>query len=917
MKLSRKILFFIITPAILPIIIILFFYFNLFEPSVISTIEEGIRNTSASLGDEINQLITESVLNTNLLAQNNDLQEVDFRRTRDFHNIFKDISYVDSNGQIMSSVDYSFRGEIKETKWFTEALNGKIIISDIHALLNPFAIVMTVICPVRNIDTSIDSLIVAELNLEKLWQIVERTALRSDAEIVLIDEKGIIVYARDHDRILKKYPVPVIYEESKKMNRLSFKMTEKKKEMSYFLNPMRNNLSEFYLNWNILYIRESKDVYSSLIYFRRTLFIIGTLSIILISSLTFFISSNVRKRLFSLLRATKQLSKGNYSVKISDTGNDEISDLINTFSYAQNQLNISENIIRTANERFKLAVEGANDAIWDWDLKSDIIYFAPKWFDFIGIESDESFSAEDWFNIIHPSDQEYFKRKLYDLFHNNETYFEQEYRIIVNDKSVKWIMTRGIVLYDENGMKSRMAGSHSDITERKNMQQRVSFFAYYDSLTELPNRTKLLDNLNQALNRAFRKEDYSFSLLYLDFDGFKHVNDTYGHSVGDLLLINIAHRLKDCVRPLDLVSRVGGDEFIILLDGIENNTTIESILKRILETSRKEFLLNDHSIYISVSIGIVTESSGSSKPDDLIRKADIAMYYSKINGKDKYTFFKEDLQKKEVKRWSLEHELHNALGTSALMVYYQPIIETQTKEIFSFEALLRWNHPVKGMIPPDEFIPSAEETGFISQITKWLLEEICRQAVIWNSDRIENYIKISFNVTAKDFFIPGGLDQLIESTLNDTACLPGWIALEVTEGTMIKDFGSVMKQIRKIRKTGISIELDDFGTGYSSLSYLNKFEIDYLKIDQSFIRSMLKDSMSYNIVKTIINLAHDLDLNIIAEGVETADEVTQLLNLGCEYIQGYYYARPLSVTDASRFLDQNSPVDITVAPIDQ
>ena len=558
-----------------------------------------------------------------------------------------------------------------------------------HAILYPFELVMTVMCPVYNGQKEITKILVGQLDIDKIWNIVERKSRLSGGQLWLIDNKGIVISSPDKEMLLERFPDPQIYEHAKLMTQFHIEHKFNNKKVSYFLNPIHYESGDYSPNWNVLFMQDSDVVNSTIIRFRRILFIRGIISLLLVIFLGIFFSRNLSSRILKLRDATVRLSEGNYSLKIEDKGSDEVSDLIKSFTYAQNQIQISEQLIKDTNERFELAVEGAKDVIWDWNLLSNEIYFAPKWFEIIGSNEGDAnnFIVEDWYNLIHFEDLERFKDKLRQIFKEKGKYFEEEYRILGSDNTIRWIKTRGIILYNEKGIQIRMAGSHSDITESKQMQQKVTFYAYYDSLTELPNRTKLLDRLNQALNRAIRKENYSFCILFLDFDGFKHVNDTYGHAVGDLLLISISKRLKECVRPLDMVSRIGGDEFIILLDGIQGHEIIEPILKRILEASRNEFRIDDHSIFISVSIGIIVESEGTSNSEDLIQKADIAMYYSKMNGKNKYTFFKEDLQKNEVKRWSLEHELHNALGTEALKIYYQPIIDPHTKEIFSFEAL--------------------------------------------------------------------------------------------------------------------------------------------------------------------------------------------------------------------------------------
>lgn len=622
-----------------------------------------------------------------------------------------------------------------------------------------------------------------------------------------------------------------------------------------------------------------------------------------ITYIGFYIHKRFTSRIYSLHKAARGMAEGDFEQELKDLGNDELGDLYKEFLNTRKLIKESEDRIIESNHRFELAVKGAKDVIWDWDLNSGKIYVGDKWWEILDSEAVGDFTdLTDWQKFVHNDDILYFSKELNSCISGENQTLEMEYRIIRNDGTIKWLQTRGAIVLGYDGSVVRIAGSHTDITIRKIMEQKMAFNAFYDPLTELPNRTMLIDRIKLSLSRANRNEDYCFSVLFLDFDGFKHVNDTYGHSIGDDVLIEISKRLTDVLRPLDLVTRIGGDEFVIIVDGVSNESILLPIIKRILETSKNEFKIKDKSIYISVSIGIATNCDGMSSPEELIQQSDIAMYHSKLKGKSCYTIFTQKLKKEVSLRWSLEHELHKALGTKELQVYYQPIVATHDGNIHSFEALLRWKHPVKGMISPGEFIPAAEETGFITNMTKWILSTICLQACRWNASA-ENIVKISCNVTAKDFFIDGGLDRFLEKILIATGCDPKWIAIEVTESVMISDFHNVTKQLQRIRSFGVKIKLDDFGTGYSSLSYLNKFEIDYLKIDKSFIESINKDEVSRKIVQLIIHLAREMNYKTVAEGVEIEEELNLVAGWGCDYIQGYYYSKPLPVEDATKYLN--------------
>lgn len=648
---------------------------------------------------------------------------------------------------------------------------------------------------------------------------------------------------------------------------------------------------------------EIEPLIQELIKIRNIFFLRGFITIVFMVVLVLFINLKFTKKIVDLSKATKRLGQGDFSYSIDYESKDEIGELFKEFIETRDQLKNVEDKLVESNHRFELAVKGARDVIWDWDLASGNIFIGDKWWEITGENNDSGYTdLLKWQDLIHNDDLLYFSQELNNCISGKTNILEVEYRISRDDGIVKWILTRGEAFLGLDGDVIRIAGSHTDITARKIMEEKMAFNAFYDPLTELPNRTMLLDRLKLSLSRAHRSENYCFSILFLDYDGFKHVNDSYGHLIGDLLLIEISNRLTEALRPLDLVARIGGDEFVIIIDGVDNKETLIPILNRILITSKDEFIIHGKSIYISVSIGIASNRDGRSSSEELIQQSDIAMYHSKIKGKNRYTFFTEELKKEVSLRWSLEHELHKALGTNELQVYYQPIIDNNNKEIHSFEALLRWKHPTKGMISPGEFIPAAEETGFITNMTKWLIKTICLQAYKWNFED-DTGVKISFNVTAKDFFISGGLDRFLEGVLANTNCNPHWLALEVTESVMISDFNNVTRQLQRIRSFGVKIKLDDFGTGYSSLSYLNKFEIDYIKIDKSFIESINSDEMSRKIVKSIIYLARDMEYKTVAEGVEIQDELDLVTKWGCDYIQGYIFSKPLSVDDATAYLD--------------
>ncbi len=658
----------------------------------------------------------------------------------------------------------------------------------------------------------------------------------------------------------------------------------------------------------------------------RTFLLISLISLLFVLFFSYISGKKLHHRFMTIGRSVENLVSLEDSDPVVDNGKDELSDLVAKLNISRHLLlamrkekeQAMDSLIKAndslteSNRRFQLAVDGANDAIWDWNIQSDELYVSNRWNEILGIDKTEQVeSMKAWLESILPEDRERVRQSLQDHLKGETPLFSVEYRVINRISGLKWILTRGLAFRNDEGIDIRMAGSHTDISNSRRLQERLRYNAFHDELTNLPNRMKLRERIQEALHRAERDEDFSFTLLYLDFDGFKHVNDTFGHSTGDLLLKSIAERLMFCVRPLDLVSRIGGDEFVILLDGISRMEDVDKILERINHQISKPYILEGHTIYITASIGVsFLDRNCCTMPDDLIQRADIAMYHAKNGGKARSVCYESSMGSCEKRRWLLENDMHKALGSDSMQIHYQPIVCAETGQIYGMEALIRWDHHDHGSISPAEFIPIAEETGFITRITQWLLNQVCRQAQLLNRDQLTP-IRCAINVSSRDFHCSEGLDTLLKKALEETGCSPGWIAIEVTEGTLIKDFELVSLQLSRIDEMGIVIELDDFGTGYSSLSYLNKFPLKILKVDRSFIMTMEDSSSSLKLVQTIIHMAKDLGMKTIAEGVEKEDQRDTLRQLGCDYIQGYLISRPLSREMLPGFLNRFSPQDMT------
>lgn len=450
---------------------------------------------------------------------------------------------------------------------------------------------------------------------------------------------------------------------------------------------------------------------------------------------------------------------------------------------------------------------------------------------------------------------------------------------------------------DKFGRVSHYIGIFSDITLRKLNEKQIEQLAYFDTLTELPNRALLNDRLKQGIVQAVRHKLW-LSVFFLDLDRFKILNDTLGHFAGDLLLQNVAKRLKSCVRESDTVARFGGDEFVILLtDFVDEQSAAQhsaEIAKKILDVLSQPFDLSGNQFITSTSIGVTLFPKDGSSVGELIKNADAAMYYAKASGRNNYQLFSDSMRSEALTRSTLENDLHHALPNQELVVYYQPLIDLQTtpNQIIGFEALLRWNHPIKGPISPDDFIPIAEETGMIVAIGEWVLKTACKQFKIWRDLDQPQLKKICVNLSARQF-LQNDLVHSIRQCLDSTGLDARFLEIEITETVMMQHMSAAIRILQQLMQLGVTVSLDDFGTGYSSLTYLKKFPINSIKIDRSFVRDILNDPDDKVIVHSIISIARHMRLDIIAEGIENKEQATYLMQAGCRFGQGFLYSKPL------------------------
>ncbi|MGB3308321.1 MAG: EAL domain-containing protein [Nodosilinea sp.] len=563
-------------------------------------------------------------------------------------------------------------------------------------------------------------------------------------------------------------------------------------------------------------------------------------------------------------------------------------------------------------ELLHLAIDGSGIGIWGWQVQTGEVWTSDRCAALIGHNPGDISPAriDTWQQFMHPDDWNRKQVALKRHFEGENAGYECEFRLRHRQGHWVWVLDRGkVVEWDDSRRPVRMSGTYTDITERRlaeaehrRVADQMQFNSLHDALTQLPNRNLLMQRLDLTLQRCQRHSQHKFAVLFLDLDHFKVINDSLGHLAGDEVLVVVAQKLRSLVRATDLAARLGGDEFVLLLEDIDTLQEPLHIAERLLQEIQVPLAVSGRNVFLNASVGIVMGGCDYQSPPEPLRDADIAMYRAKSQGRGRYVVFNELMHQQALQRLQLEQELRDAIELGQLVLYYQPIFQLETQKISGFEALVRWQHPDRGFITPDSFIPIAEETGLIVPLDRWVLIQATRQLALWHQrypHRVDLTVSINFSV--KDLLRKDLLDDLT-SILAQTNLQGHHLNLEITESTLIEDIQSMVVILQQLKSYGFTITIDDFGTGYSSLSYLHQLPVDALKIDRSFVMAMEANSCNSDIVETIITLSNRLGLAAIAEGVETQAQYDQLHRLGCELAQGYWFAKPLPATEVETLL---------------
>jgi diguanylate cyclase (GGDEF)-like protein/PAS domain S-box-containing protein len=564
--------------------------------------------------------------------------------------------------------------------------------------------------------------------------------------------------------------------------------------------------------------------------------------------------------------------------------------------------------VRESEERYALAARAANDGMWDWDLDRGTVYYSSRWSEMLGYPDDAiGDRPEEWLDRVHAEDRPGLMSELVAVKLGERASVLHEHRVRTLDGSYIWVMCRGLAVPGVGRPATRIVGSLTDVTGRRLLEERLRQQALYDSLTGLPNRVLFLDRLAQALANSKRRASSNYTVLWLDLDGFKILNDSLGHQMGDRLLVQVAERIRSQLRESDTAARFGGDEFAVLLHDIPDMGTVRAVVERLIDHLGTVYDLDDNEIVVTASVGVATGTAGYERPEDVLRDADIAMYRAKSDGRGTYAVFDSSMHATAVARLKTETELRQAIeprgeDRTQMELHYQPLVSLGSGEVIGLEALVRWRHPVRGLVTPLEFLQVAEDSGLIVPMGHWVAAEACRQMASWHTSALLGPgVRVSLNLSNREFWSHRLLENL-DSVLKESGVRPERLAFEITEGVIIDNLERALVVLHELHARGLQVHVDDFGTGYSSLQALQRLPLDALKIDKSFIAGLPHDERTAELVRTIVQLGKNLGVTVVAEGVETPGQLQCLRELGCRCGQGFFFSPAVPAVELERLV---------------
>lgn len=891
-------------------------------------ITKGLEDTAWKTMDAIDMVLYERSLDIRLIANDpiissrNSNSKIITERLIEYRNLYKiyiSLSFFDVNLIRMADTSMMHLGKENKASQWSEDVLGKGAVSaasDIRFVEELNAVIIYFASPVKDKDGNVFGVVVARMPIGKLYDVISKAVGMhgEDTEIDLIDRDSLLLYSNYNRKGILKERLAMWEDIKKNMVhkmvrniRGYFDIHKGIKEENIYVFSNEEGYQDFKGNgWTLIMHIPTAKAFAPAIELRNRVIAISLPIIIFSIIIVLFFANSVVKPIIQLRDAAAEVGRGNLGVELKIKSRDEIGELTDSFNKMSKSLHETtisrdyvDNIVKSMAETLiVLGLDGAIKTVNRAGLQ------------LLGYREEELIGKS--INMILRWDEVLFSENGLDNLIKIDSVRDTEQIYVSKNGGNIPVFFSAAVMHDKSGRPQGIVCVAQDITVIKKAKEKILFLAYYDSLTSLPNRALFKDRLSQTLLMA-RRYQRLVGILLLDLDNFKRINDTLGHPAGDELLKQVADRLSNYIRKSDsisrystdefsaVVARLGGDEFTILLTEIAQVHDTIKVAQRILDAIAQPFDIEGQEVFITTSIGIAIYPIDGEDVDSLLKNCDTAMYHAKNEGRNNYKFYEQSLNKTALDILALENNLRKALDKHEFRVYYQPRIDIRTRNVVGFEALIRWQHSQKGIIPPSEFIPIAEETGLIIPIGEWVLNEACKQNKTWQAAGFAP-VFISVNLSGKQFK-QQNLIKVIDHAMSEVRLDPKYLELEITE-SIIQDTKSTAGILRELRNLGLKIAVDDFGTGYSSLSYLRRFPLDTLKIDRSFVKDIAKDPDSEAIVKAIIAMAHCLKLRVIAEGVETEEQLKFLSDEGCDEFQGYLISPPLPAEEAARFLSK-------------
>jgi diguanylate cyclase (GGDEF)-like protein/PAS domain S-box-containing protein len=824
--------------------------------------------------------------------------------------------------------------------WYQDALkvpDDVILTAPYISLDEKQSLIVTTSSALKDINGNIVGVVGMDIALERISDLVNKIKIGDSGYLVLYTADGTIITHPNSSLIFKNLKDLVKEDDVNKRSIYRFVVESPEKlfsgEKESFETLVNNSpvLVNTYTSpstgWKMASIVEKRELTNQ----ANTIgfyIVIITLAIIAFAIIIAdFASSKISKPLKDITSLMMEAGNGNLAVQSKINTKDEFGQLSSSFNSMINKLSISydeltsvheeliatdeelraqydelqsnEEALRNSEERYRLAVAGANDVIWEWNLETGDFFASEKWYDITGYRAAGALTYDRMIKeILHPEDVDSIVLKFQEHLEGKDDFFKAEFRIRMKRGNFKWVYCRGKALKSYDGISKKMAGSMTDISDRKKTEEKIQHMAYFDSLTDLPNRVLLMKTLKTELAKAV-EENSQGALFFIDLDNFKNINDTLGHDYGDKLLIELSNKLKTFKRHDDTVFRFSGDEFIILHPFL-NNESLLIYAEELLQIFSNPLQIEEKQVHITSSVGISLYPKHGTEASTLLKNADTAMYKAKELGKSTYTFYNDEMYLKLQRKTNIESVLRTAIENNEFTLLYQPQYDITHNSICGFEALLRLHSKELGFISPAEFIPIAEETGHIVDIGRWVLRAACTKAAQWRNSGFD-FACMGVNISTIQIQHPGFID-MVSDIIDETGIAPHDLELEITETVLMKSLDSNIDILNDLRSMGIRIALDDFGTGYSSLNYLKKIPITTLKVDKSFIDNLCCSNKEKAIIESIIQMAHHMELKVVAEGVETTDQLEVLKSKYCDKVQGYLFSKPLPESDAERLM---------------